>query len=253
MTWNVNGIRARGKQVEELIQQEAPDVLCLQEIKALPEQILPDTCNLPGYTSYWHGGKGGYSGVSLHVREGLGEVRFEVPAIDMESRLALAIVGPRAGSGETVRVASLYAPNGGKDYPAKIAFYTELIAWLRDAVERGESPILMGDMNIAHTDLDLHPSQRKEGVIGQLPEERVLFSRLLEEGKLVDSGRLIHPTRDRLFTWWPYWKAARARNLGWRIDCALVPEALKERIVGADVNAAFGTSDHAPFWVELRD
>lgn len=247
VTWNVNGIRARGKQVEELVGTIAPDILCLQEIKATPEQIEEDVCYLPELQNHWHGAKGGYSGVSVHVRRKLGKPRFSSPApLDRETRVCVAEL-------PGLRVASVYAPNGGKDYPAKLAFYNDFIAFAAAALQRDEPLVIVGDLNIAHSDLDLHPTQRKEGVIGQLPEERALFSRLLAEGQLVDTMRALHPDADRLFTWWPYWKNARANNLGWRIDYVLVSRALAPRIRDANVLAEFGTSDHAPFYVELAD
>lgn len=249
LTWNINGVRARGKQVEELVGLAAPDVLCLQEIKASPEQIEEDVCYLPELSSTWHGQKGGYSGVSVHVRRRFGKAHIEVPAIDRETRMVVAEIAPKAEGAESLTVASVYAPNGGKDYDAKIAFYKDFIEW---AAQRKDTPLVItGDLNIAHADLDLHPSQRKEGVIGQRPEERALFSQLLERGGLVDAGRALHPDDDRMFTWWPYWKMARERNLGWRIDYILVSASLRERIQEARVLADFGTSDHAPFCVEL--
>lgn len=247
VTWNVNGIRARGKQVEELVGTVAPDILCLQEIKATPEQIEEDVCYLPELQNHWHGVKGGYSGVSVHVRRKLGKPRFSSPApLDRETRVCVAEL-------DALTVASVYAPNGGKDYPAKLAFYNDFIAFAAEAVQSERPLILVGDLNIAHSDLDLHPSQRKQDTIGQLPEERALFSRLLAEGQLVDAMRVIHPDADRLFTWWPYWKNARPNNLGWRIDYVLVSRALAPRIRDANVLAEFGTSDHAPFFVDLAD
>ena len=246
VTWNVNGIRARGKQVEELVGTVAPDVLCLQEIKATPEQIEEDVCYLPELQNHWHGAKGGYSGVSVHVRRKLGKPTFSVPApLDRETRVCVA----ELEGGLTV--ASIYAPNGGKDYAAKLAFYNDFVEWATAFAKQGKPLVIVGDLNIAHTDLDLHPSQRREGVIGQLPEERALFSRLLAEGDLIDTARLVHPEADRLFTWWPYWKGARQNNLGWRIDYVLISGSLRERVKDANVLAQFGTSDHAPFYVDL--
>lgn len=245
VTWNVNGIRARGKQVEELVSTVAPDILCLQEIKATPEQVEEDVCYLPELQNYWHGAKGGYSGVSVHVRRKLGIATFDAPApLDRETRVVVAEVGG-------LRVASVYAPNGGKDFDAKLVFYKDFVAWAGAMAEAGQPLVITGDLNIAHADLDLHPSQRKPGVIGQRPEERALFSQLLAKGGLVDACRLMHPDADRLFTWWPYWRGARQNNLGWRIDYALISMALQNRVQDANVLAAFGTSDHAPFFLDL--
>src|SRR6186997_2313638 len=110
-TWNVNGIRARQAQVQELIDREQPDVLCLQEIKASLDQLPVWLCDIEGYWCYWHGG-GGYSGVALHVRCDHAPERpvFVHPDFDLENRIVAAQIGD-------VTVASVYVPNGGKDYP----------------------------------------------------------------------------------------------------------------------------------------
>jgi len=249
VTWNVNGIRARGKQVEELVGTVSPDVLCLQEIKATAEQVEEDVCYLPELANHWHGAKGGYSGVSIHVRRKLGKASFVAPApLDRETRVAVAEIETASGP---LTVASVYAPNGGKDYDAKIAFYNDFVEWAAALAATGSPFVIVGDLNIAHTDEDVHPSQRKTGLIGQLPEERALFTRLLERGGLIDAARLLHPDADRLFTWWPYWANARKNNVGWRLDYVLVSKALNGRVKEADVLREFGTSDHAPFYVDL--
>src|SRR5215204_2777068 len=123
-TWNVNGIRARQAQVQEFIDREQPDVLCLQEIKASIDQLPVWLCNIEGYWCYWHGGKG-YSGVGLHVRKSAliqTDPAFEHPGFDYEHRIA-AVRLPQA------TVASIYVPNGGKDFPAKMRFLEALDAY----------------------------------------------------------------------------------------------------------------------------
>src|SRR5262249_45709576 len=119
-TWNVNGIRARLAQVQEWIAQERPDVVCLQEIKATAEQIPTSLFGIEGYWSYWHGGKG-YSGVALHVSQAFAPERpvFAHPAFDYETRIVTAEIGD-------LLVASVYVPNGGKDFPAKMQFLEAL-------------------------------------------------------------------------------------------------------------------------------
>jgi exodeoxyribonuclease-3 len=246
VTWNVNGARAREAQILELVGQERPDVLCLQEIKANPEQ-LPDTlgplAGFAAYHSYWHG-KGGYSGVSLHLRKELfANPRFSHPDFDEEARVVCA----RAGN---VTFASFYVPNGGKDYAQKIAFLGKMAAWCE--MEAPKGLVLAGDLNIARFDVDVHRSQRKADAIGQTEEERALFERIFTAG-LVDVGRALAPTDDKMFTWWPYWAGARKRNVGWRIDYVLASEEIAKRAKAGGVLREFGTSDHAPVWVELAD
>ena len=170
-TWNVNGIRARAAQVCEWLARDRPDVVCLQELKAEPAQI-PEACKLEGYHAFWHGMRA-YSGVSLHIDKNLlGEAKFEHPQFDIESRIVTAQVG------NTV-FASVYVPNGGKSYPAKLDFLKALVSWAREVHGTGRELVLCGDINIARTERDVHPRERKPGVIGQRPEERELFEALL--------------------------------------------------------------------------
>ncbi|HEY1250731.1 MAG TPA: exodeoxyribonuclease III [Thermoanaerobaculia bacterium] len=238
-TWNVNGIRAREAQVREWIARERPDAVCLQEIKAKPEQIPAMLFESEGYWCYWHGG-GGYSGVALHVRCDLAAERpaFAHPAFDLENRIVTAQV-------KDVTLASVYVPNGGKDYPAKIRFLEALARYAGEVEARGERLLLCGDLNVARADIDVHPKERKEGAIGQRPDERALFEQILSH-RMVDLGRRFDPDNEGLFTWWAPWRNLRQRNIGWRIDYLLASEALAARATECAVRADVGTSDHAP-------
>jgi exodeoxyribonuclease III len=236
-TWNVNGIRARAVQVCDWMERDRPDVVCLQELKAQPTQV-PEQCKLLDYHAYWHGERA-YSGVSLHIRRGLfeAEPQFSHPDFDMETRIVQANFG-------NLVLASVYVPNGGKDYPAKLAFIERLIAWVQLVHAEGRELVLCGDMNIARTEMDVHPKERKP-VIGQLPEERELFERLLGE-HLVDVGRSLDPQNENMFTWWAPWRSMRARNIGWRLDYVLASRSIAARATSCVVLADVGTSDHAP-------
>ena len=236
-TWNVNGIRARQAQFCEWLARERPDVVCLQELKAEPAQI-PEQCKVADYHTFWHGMRA-YSGVSLHVRKDSFETQpvFTHPAFDMESRIVQAEFG-------RLVLASVYVPNGNKDYPAKIDFVKRLIAWTSQLRQDGRELVLCGDMNITHSDMDVHPKERKPGIVGQRPEERVLFSGLLEN--LVDVGRKLHPHDASMFTWWAPWRNMRQRNIGWRLDYVLASAGLAARAESCVVQADVGTSDHAP-------
>ena len=237
-TWNVNGIRARAAQFREWLDRDRPDIVCLQELKAEANQI-PEECKAPDYHAYWHTRKG-YSGVSLQVRKDLFAVDpvFSHPPFDYESRIVLAELGDLV-------IASVYVPNGGKDYPAKIDFVTRLIEWSRQQVGGGRNVVVCGDMNIARAEMDVDPKERKPGAIGQRPEERALFETLLES-PLVDVGRTLDPDNANLFTWWAPWRNLRARNIGWRLDYLLASPALAARAASCVVKADVGTSDHAP-------
>jgi exodeoxyribonuclease-3 len=241
-TWNVNGIRARQAQFCEWLERERPDVVCLQELKAEPGQI-PEQCKVADYHTFWHGMRA-YSGVSLHIRKGAFETEplFAHPEFDMESRIVQATLG-------NVILASVYVPNGNKDYPAKIDFVRRLIAWAKRVRAEGRELVLCGDMNITRTEMDVHPRERKPGIIGQRPEERDLFAELLQG--LVDVGRQIDPDNAGLFTWWAPWRNMRQRNIGWRLDYILASPSMAARVGTCVVQRDFGTSDHAPVVMTL--
>lgn len=244
-TWNVNGIRARQDQVREWLRSDQPDVVCLQELKAEPAQI-PEQVRLDDYHAYWHGRKG-YSGVSLQVRKGWRpeEPAFGHPPFDMESRVVQVDLGH-------VVIASVYVPNGGKDYAAKVTFMTQLAEWAQLLQAEGRDLIVCGDINIARTDMDVHPKERKPGVVGQRPEERALLEQLLGR-QLVDVGRALDPDNANLFTWWAPWRNLRARNIGWRLDYILASRTIAARAASCVVLADVGTSDHAPVVMTTRD
>jgi exodeoxyribonuclease-3 len=245
-TWNVNGIRAREAQFVEWVRRDTPDVICLQEIKATPEQLGETLTMLPEYWNYWHGGPKGYSGVSLHVRRAAFASRpeFTHPEFDIESRVVQAKLD------DGLVVTSMYVPNGGKDYAAKLRFLDAVRAYVEGVHASGGRLVLCGDLNVARTDLDVHPKERKPGAIGQRDDERQLFERILA-CDLVDVARALDPTGDRTFTWWPPWRGLRQKNQGWRIDYVLASDhrglTPAEYLVAAD----FGTSDHAPVLVRF--
>ena len=245
-TWNVNGIRARQAQVLEFIEREQPDIVCLQEIKASVDQLPVWLCEVENYWCYWHGGKG-YSGVALHVRQAMHPERppFHHPEFDYEHRIVTVRL-PQA------TIASVYVPNGGKDFPAKMRFLESLDTFAAEFQASGRSLILCGDFNVACTDRDVHPKERKPRAIGQLPEERALIERMLGRG-LVDVHRRLDPENAELFTWWAPWRNLRQRNIGWRLDYVFASEGLAERAVSCVVQREVGTSDHGPVIAVFRD
>jgi exodeoxyribonuclease III len=244
VTWNVNGIRAREAQVLALVDRERPDVFCLQEIKAPAARIPASLCELDGYHCLWHG-ETAYSGVALLVRRAVSPepAAFAHPSFDLETRIATSLVGE-------VTVASVYVPNGGKDFAAKIRFLEAMERWVAGERTAGRSLVVAGDLNVARTDLDVHPKERRPGAIGQRPDERALFERLLSHD-LVDLGRAFAPEDAGLFTYWAPWRNLRQRNIGWRIDYVLASGTLAARARRCSVLADFGTSDHAPVVAEF--
>ena len=238
-TWNVNGIRAREQQFLAWLAAESPDVVCLQEIKANPEQLSEALCGVPGYWCFWHGA-GPYSGVCLGLarQRFASEPRFEHPPFDRENRVVTTTAG------ELV-LASVYVPNGGKDFAGKLEFLDRLAAWAERLRSDGRQLLLCGDLNVAREERDVHPKERKPMQIGTRPEERALLERLLAAG-LVDVGRALDPGNDELFTWWAPWRNLRQRNIGWRIDYVVASAELASRATAAVVQREVGTSDHGP-------
>jgi exodeoxyribonuclease-3 len=238
-TWNVNGIRARQTQVQEFLDREQPDVFCLQEIKASLDQLPLWLCELEGYWCYWHGGKG-YSGVGLHVRRAAfpEPPAFEHPAFDFEHRIVTVRL-------PALTVASIYVPNGGKDFPAKMNFLEAMDALAMGYQTAGSTLVMCGDFNVARTDNDVHPKERKPRAIGQLPEERALIERILSRG-LIDVHRQLDPDNTDLFTWWAPWRQMKERNIGWRLDYVFASQTLAARASSCVVQREVGTSDHGP-------
>ena len=238
-TWNVNGIRARQGQVLEWLAHVRPDVACLQELKATPEQIPSALFETEGYWCYWHGAKA-YSGVGLLVKRAPAIERptFTRPTFDFEARIMATTV---AG----LTVASVYVPNGGKDFQAKVRFLEALDAYAAGFEASGAPLALCGDVNVTRADIDVHPKERKPGAVGQRADERELMDRILARG-LVDVARALHPDDDQMFTWWAPWRNLRQRNIGWRIDYILASRAFAAAARTCVVQSEVGTSDHAP-------
>jgi exodeoxyribonuclease III len=244
-TWNVNGIRARQAQVLEWVQRDRPDIICLQEIKAARAQVPEALSEMADYWCYWHGERA-YSGVALHIRRDLisNQPGFEHPDFDHETRIVVVRI-------ENLVVGSVYVPNGGKDFEAKLRFLEAMERYAVRCRAQGLDLVLCGDMNVTRTDQDVHPAERRLNVIGQRPDERELYERILANGGMIDVGRALDPDNDRLFTWWPPWRNMRQKNIGWRLDYILASEAVASRITQCSVLADVGTSDHAPVVAEL--
>jgi exodeoxyribonuclease-3 len=195
------------------------------------------------YWSYWHGEKG-YSGVGLLIRKSLvGALpACSHPGFDFEQRIACATVPSPLGD---VMVASIYVPNGGKDFDAKMRFLDALQVYTAEVAKSGTLMILCGDLNVALTERDIHPKERKPNQIGGRPEERQLLANVIANG-LVDVHRTMEPDNDDLFTWWAPWRNMKQRNIGWRIDYILASKTLADRAAACVVQREIGTSDHGP-------
>jgi exodeoxyribonuclease-3 len=238
-TWNVNGVRARADLVLDWVRREEPDVLCLQEIKASPEAVPESVCALEGYWCHWHGHKG-YSGVGLHLRRATfpSPPAFVHPPFDLETRIVTALLGPWV-------IASVYVPNGNRNYETKVRFLEALDAFVAEVHASGRQLLLCGDLNVALEPRDVHPKLRKPTETGQTPAEQAMLAGLLDHG-LADLLRRFDPDNDSLFTWWAPWRQMRERNIGWRLDYILASAPLAASARSCVVSREFGTSDHAP-------
>ena len=246
-TWNVNGIRAAlGKGLLSWAQEQSPDVLCLQEIKARPEQIDPGVRQEleADFTHVlWNPAqRPGYSGVAtlarrppLQSRLGLGVEEF-----DIEGRvICLRYPG--------FLLFNLYFPHGQHDYarvPFKLDFYARLLDLCDTLHEQGEQIILCGDFNTAHNEIDLRNPAANKTTSGFLPEERVWVDRYLEHG-FIDAYRQLYPERVQ-YTWWSYRMNARQKNVGWRLDYFLVSPGLVGQVQDVVIHEDVLGSDHCP-------
>jgi exodeoxyribonuclease-3 len=149
-------------------------------------------------------------------------------------------------------VASTYVPNGGKDFDAKMRFLEALDAYAAEFQAAGSPLVLCGDLNVALTDMDVHPKERKPHIIGQRPDERALIARIIGRD-LVDVHRTLDPDNADLFTWWAPWRNMKQRNIGWRLDYVLATAALARRAESCVVQREFGTSDHGPVVAVFAD
>jgi exodeoxyribonuclease-3 len=245
VTWNVNGIRARAVALEQWVGVHRPDVLCLQETKAHPDQVPVALREMRGYDSYWHGARGGYSGVSMHVRTSAGVTpAFSVPHFDEETRILQAAV-------RGLTILNTYIPLGQKNYRQKLLFLDSLIGYIDALQEAGERVVLCGDLNVAREQIDVHPDLYQEDMLCTRPEEREKLETLSRMG-LTDVFRHHHPRERHAYSWWPYYGAARQRNVGWRIDYIWAPHDLAGTSLACVIHREESSSDHSPVMAEFR-
>lgn len=250
ISWNVNGLRAilKKKGAWQWVVSQDADVICLQEIKARPEQLSGENERFYGdYHPIWNPAvKPGYSGVATFLKEptqtikGFGDERF-----DHEGRVIQTFHNG-------FRLFNVYFPNGqrGQDRLAfKLEFYAALLDYCRRLLSDGEHIILCGDFNTAHQEIDLRNPKENETTSGFLPEERAWIDRYLDQG-FVDIYRKLYPDRVQ-YTWWTYITNARARNVGWRIDYFLVSPGLVSRVRDATIHDEVMGSDHCPVSLDL--
>jgi exodeoxyribonuclease-3 len=250
ITWNVNGIRAAlGKGALDWAFERRPDVLCLQEIKARPDQLTEAQRTRAGYDVMWNPAqRPGYSGVAsyysaspLDVQLGLSEERFDIEGRVLRTRHPDFLLF------------NIYFPNGQRgqdrvDY--KLEFYARLLEICDELHSKGENIIITGDFNTSHMPIDLRNPKENEKTSGFLPEEREWVQKFLDHG-FVDAYRRLYPEKEQ-YTWWTYRFSARERGIGWRLDYFLVSEALFPRVKDVVVYDEVMGSDHCPVELEIE-
>lgn len=248
ISWNVNGIRAIAKKgFDSFLREQSPDILCLQETKAHPDQLTSELREPDGYHTYWSSAvKKGYSGVALYSKtEPVSVSQMDDSRFDDEGRVLIAEY-------PQFTVITAYFPNsqdGGKRLPYKLDFCAAILDTCNRLTKAGKRVLLCGDYNIAHKPIDLARPKQNEKNAGYLPEEREWMSTFIDSG-YVDTFRTFY-TDGGHYTWWSYVTIGRERNVGWRIDYHCVNPALNELVNGASILSDVYGSDHAPIQVDL--
>ena len=250
ISYNVNGIRAALKKDSmNWLGAAKPDVLCLQEIKAMPEQLDADFLESLDYHHYWFPAeKKGYSGTAIWTKEEPKHVEYGcgIEKYDAEGRVIRADF-------ETFSVMSVYMPSGSNEL--RQGFKMQWLADFKNYIDelKKEIPnlIISGDYNICHLDIDIHNPTKQQKTSGFLPEEREWVSEFINSG-FVDTFRHFNMEPDN-YSWWSYRAGARGKNLGWRIDYHMASDPLKERLTRATILPEAKHSDHCPIVLELEE
>lgn len=261
-SWNVNGIRAvinKGA-FESFIEKHQPDILCLQETKAKQGQVEID---LPGYEEYWNSAeKAGYSGAAIFSKKKpISVINGFADAIAEKYQLAGDSYGDPTKEGRVISaefddfwVVTVYTPNSKGDLsrlalrfdqwdPAFLEHIQEL--------EKTKPVVFCGDLNVAHTEIDLANPKANKNKHGFTNEERRGFDNFVNAG-YIDTFRAVYPDKTNAYTWWTHWANARARNVGWRIDYWIASKQIIDRVTNPQIHADVMGSDHCPVSIELQ-
>jgi exodeoxyribonuclease III len=253
-TYNVNGVNGHLSVLLRWLDEAAPDVVCLQELKAPQEKFPADAIKDAGYHALWHGQKS-WNGVAILARSAQPEeVRRALPGDpeDSHSRYIEAKIGG-------ITVGCLYLPNGnpapGPKFDYKLRWFERLTTHAASLLELKNPVVLTGDFNVMPTDLDVYKPERWVDDALFRPETRAAFQKLVAQG-WTDAIRKIHPT-EKIYTFWDYFRNAYGRDAGLRIDHFLLSPQLAPRLKAAGVDRNVRgwekTSDHAPAWIELGE
>ena len=249
LSYNVNGIRAALKKgFTNWLERTNADVICLQETKALEEQVDTDEIKDIGYNLYWFSAnKKGYSGVAIFTKLNPQKVSYGsgIKHIDFEGRIIRVDF-------ENVSIMSLYLPSGTNidrlEY--KFRFMDDFYSYIDKLKKEIPNLVICGDYNICHQAIDIHDPIRNKNVSGFLPKERIWLDNFLKLG-FIDSFRHLNSEPNN-YSWWSYRANSRINNKGWRIDYALVSRTLKDNISRSFILKEAKHSDHCPVGVELK-
>lgn len=252
-TYNVNGVNGRLPVLLRWLKETQPDIVCLQELKAPQEKFPALAINNAGYNAIWHGQKS-WNGVAILARNEIKELRHVLPGDpeDIHSRYIEAIVN-------NIVIGCLYLPNGnpapGIKFDYKIKWFRRLRAHAKKLLAQDVPVVLGGDYNVIPTDMDAYKpaSWVKDALF--FPESKAEYKKLVEQG-WTDALRKLYP-KEKIFTFWDYFRNAYARDAGIRIDHFLLSPKIKKRLIAGGVDREVRgwekTSDHAPVWIELKD
>jgi exodeoxyribonuclease-3 len=248
-SYNVNGLRAAmAKGFINWLETEKPDIICLQETKASPDQINIADLESRGYSHYWHSAKKkGYSGVAIFSKKKPESIKLgvNIGKYDDEGRLLRADF-------QDFTLLCIYFPSGTtgdlrQDF--KMKFLADLSIYVKKLLVEKPKLIISGDYNICHKPIDINFPNKHTKMSGFLPEEREWMDSFVALG-FIDSFREFNKKPDQ-YSWWSYRAGSRAKNLGWRIDYHMVSKPLKSHLVNAGILQKVMHSDHCPVWVEL--
>lgn len=253
-SWNVNGIRAAAKKgFVEWVEAGKYDIVCLQETKVFDESQLSEKMHHPdGYKySYWshHKTKKGYSGVAILSKTEPEKVEYGIgkPKFDCEGRIVVAHF-------KEFVLLNGYFPNGGSGpdrLEYKLEFYDSFLKYINKLVKQGKKVIFCGDINTAHTAIDLARPKGNEKNTGFLPIERAWIDKVVASG-FIDTFRYFYPTKTEAYSYWDMKTFARNRNVGWRIDYFFVSKNLEKNIKAAGIESEVFGSDHCPVTLTLN-